>query len=255
MIFPKLIFIIPYRDREKEKVIFLDKMRILLDHVDVNDYKIYFVNQCDDQPFNRGAIKNIGFLMVKNKYPTCYKNITLCFNDVDTFPKEKGLIDNYITIPGIVKHFYGYKFALGGIVSITCHDFEITNGFGNYFSWGYEDNILNERVLKANMIIDRSVFFNIDDKQIIQLKSSPMRVVNSNDFRRYLQQVPEGINSISNLSYHIDEENFLVNVKNFETGYIHKKEYDSNYNSMSKKPPFVHGRSGSKRLSMNFVFS
>ena len=107
-------------------------MKILLEDI-TEPYEIYFAHQCDNRPFNRGAMKNLGFIAIKNKYPNHYKDITFIFNDVDTFPGEKGMID-YITTPGIVKHYYGFNFALGGIFSICGADFEKAKGFPNF--WG-----------------------------------------------------------------------------------------------------------------------
>ena len=79
-IVPKMIFIIPYRNRQEEQINFIFQMNKLLDCVNKTEYSFYFIHQCDDRDFCRGALKNIGFLMVKNKYPYCYKNITLIFN-------------------------------------------------------------------------------------------------------------------------------------------------------------------------------
>ena len=81
---------------------------------DQDDYEIYFSHQCDNRTFNRGATKNIGFLAIKEKYPSHYKDISFIFNDVDTIPFNK--IFDYKTEDGVVKHYYGYKYALGGIV-------------------------------------------------------------------------------------------------------------------------------------------
>ena len=82
---PILIFIIPYRDREQHRIFFHNHMvnNILAD-IPKEDYKIWYIHQTDKREFNRGAMKNIGFLIAKTEYPNDYKNITLVFNDVDT---------------------------------------------------------------------------------------------------------------------------------------------------------------------------
>jgi hypothetical protein len=249
---PILIFIVPYRDREEDKKQFIEKMGNLLDGLEKKMYEIYFIHQCDNKSFNRGAMKNAGFIFVKEKYPDCYKEITLCFNDVDTFPIQKGLINDYTTISGIVKHFYGYTFALGGIVSINCGDFEFINGYPNYYAWGFDDNMLQQRVLKSKIMIDRSTFYDISDRRIMQIPGSPMRVVNKGEFSRYLKNEPEGINTISNLSYTEDRE-CMVNINSFETNYFYDKDLDSTYNSNSNTPPFTVGRSGRKRCSISMI--
>ena len=88
---PERIFIVPYRDRAAFKNILIEKLSSYLEGE--NKWEIYFSHQNDTRPFNRGATKNIGFLAMKTKYPNHYKDITFIFHDVDTYPKEKGLID------------------------------------------------------------------------------------------------------------------------------------------------------------------
>ena len=170
----------------------------------------------DEREFNRGAMKNIGFLKVKNDYPNDYQNITLVFNDIDTMPYTKGFIE-YRTTPGVVKHFYGFTFSLGGIVSITAGDFEKTNGFPNFWSWGYEDNSLNQRVLNAGLIIDRSNFYPLADKNILQFLDGTTRNINRTEFDKFVQNTDEGIKSITNLKYDTNKLGF-VNVTSFNTG-------------------------------------
>lgn len=252
---PTIIFIVPYRDREDDKRLFSEQMNLLLQD-SVKSYEILYVHQTDSRDFNRGAMKNIGFLVVKNKYPDDYKQITLCFNDIDTYPCHKGIIDDYSTIPGIVKHFYGYLFALGGIVSICGIDFEKINGFPNYWSWGYEDNAFNERVIKASLSIDRCTFYAIGDEKIHHFSSSTIRIVNRIEFTRYVQKVKEGIQSIRDLTYYVDKNGneFMANITTFNTEYKVRSEFNEHRDMMHIRTPFNIGYSTKKRCSLNLVF-
>ena len=216
---PKMIFIVPYRNRDSHLAFFKEHMKKMLEDDDATTYKIYYIHQCDARIFNRGAMKNIGFLFVKNKYPQHYKNITLVFNDVDSMPIRKNMI-HYETTSGVIKHFFGFEYTLGGIVSIKASEFEILNGFPNFWAWGYEDNLLQQRALKAKLTIDRSTFFPIGDKNIIHLSDGPLREVNQGEFNRYAKNTYEGIFSITKLEYTFDKETGFVNVKWFETGQI-----------------------------------
>ena len=214
-IIPKLVFIIPYRDRVEHKEFFTIYMKHVLEDIPKTDYEIYFVEQKDALPFNRGAMKNIGFLALKYKYPKDYKNITFVFNDVDTVPYTKNIID-YTTTEGIVKHFYGFKFALGGIFSIKGCDFEKTNGFPNFWSWGGEDNYMQKRVEHVGLYIDRSVFFNIMDKNILQLCDGIKRLICRKEAATVVNMsTADGIITIRNLNYEFKDE--YINVYNFQT--------------------------------------
>ena len=56
------IFIVPYRNRAGQLNVFLNHMKYLLEDISQNEYRIYIVHQVDNRPFNRGAMRNIGFL-------------------------------------------------------------------------------------------------------------------------------------------------------------------------------------------------
>ena len=212
---PKIVFIIPYRDRIEHKEFFTVYMKHVLEDIPKTDYEIYFVEQKNTLPFNRGAMKNIGFLALKYKYPNNYKNITFVFNDVDTVPYSKNIID-YNTTPGIVKHFYGFKFALGGIFSIKGEDFERTNGFPNFWAWGGEDNYMQKRVEYIGLYIDRSVFFNILDKNILQMCDGVKRLICRKEAATVVNMsTTDGLITIRNLNYDFKDE--YINVYNFQT--------------------------------------
>ena len=223
---PEIIFIVPYRDREPQKTHFSVYMRYILEDLPKNSYKIYFSHQKDIRSFNRGAMKNIGFLAMKEKYPNHYKNITFVFNDIDCIPNEKNTI-NFKTTIGKVKHFYGFKFALGGIFSISGSDFEKCNGFPNFWGWGLEDNIINKRILNKNIIIDRSNFFPLGNININHATDNPFRLINDRETSSQLTS-DEGFTDIKNLNYTIEGD--MINVKNFETRYPFNQEEFYNKN-------------------------
>lgn len=216
MSIPKIVFIVPYKNRAEEKLHFSIYIKYILEDYNDNDYEIYYSHQLENKPFSRGATKNIGFLAIKDKYPNHYKNITFVFNDVDTVPCEKNML-NYITTNGIVKHFFGFTFTLGGIFSIIGNDFEKCNGFPNLYGWGMEDNAIYEKVLNNNITIDRSVFYPIGSKKIINFNSDSRRMINNKDPSNYKSgKFIDNLNTINNLEYNIvsNKENSLKNNTN-----------------------------------------
>ena len=200
---PKRVFIVPYRNRIQHKFFFSKYMSFILE--DQDDYEIYFSHQCDARTFNRGATKNIGFIAVKNKYPEHYKDITFIFNDIDTIPFNK--IFDYDTAHGVVKHYYGYKYALGGIVVMKGDDFERTNGFPCFWGWGMEDNVLQKRCEAINLKIDRSVFYNIGSPEILQLFDGISRIISKKDpWRGEHDNGVDGLRMLSQLKYNIQDK-------------------------------------------------
>ena len=209
-------------------------MKTVLEDLPPDYYYIYYIHQSDDRVFNRGAMKNIGFLMVKNKYPNDYHTITLVFNDVDSMPRYKNIL-NYETTRGVIKHFFGFTHTLGGIVSMNAKDFEMINGFPNFWAWGYEDNMLQQRVMNVNCQIDRTLFFKIGDPNIIYLNNTNLREINYGEFERYTKNTTEGIASIRDLSYVIDEPSGFVNVSYFSTEYL-QNSYRYNLHDLNNGP-------------------
>lgn len=246
---PSVVFIVPYRNRHQHKMFFLTYLTSILP--ENLKYEIYFSHQCDMRSFNRGATKNIGFIALKNKYPNDYRNITFVFNDIDTLPFS--YLFDYQTTPGIVKHFYGFTYALGGIVSITGEDLEKTNGYPNFWGWGMEDNVLQKRCEKYNITIDRTHFYKIGSQNIIHLFDGVSRIINQKDpYRATHDNGIDGISTINGLRYTIDDlsdnpidnlhcntnikrENvFYINIKTFLTGVRFESD---NYHSYDLREP------------------
>jgi len=222
---PKLVFIVPYRNREQHKHFFAQYMRYHV-LVDDTDWAIFFAHQDDSRPFNRGAMKNIGFLEVKRLYPDSYMDMTFVFNDVDTLPHRAGII-NYKTTHGIVKHFYGFTYALGGFFSITGGDFEKTNGFPNYWGWGFEDNAMNDRVIASGIVVSRDQFYPIGDMNVIHLGHGATRTISQNDVNRYHTKRMwnyDGLNGIQGIvAKHFGD---TINISQFQTIVSHNQVYE-----------------------------
>jgi hypothetical protein len=248
---PKKVFIVPYRNRVQQKFFFEKYMSFILEDMQKEDYEIYFSHQADARSFNRGATKNIGFLAVKKKYPQHYQDITFVFNDVDTVPFNK--IFEYETTPGFVKHYYGFKYTLGGIVVIKGGDFEMVNGYPNFWGWGNEDNCLQSRCQKFGIQIDRSVFYPIGSPQILQLFDGISRIISKRDFAKLKADKGfDGIQTIHQLRYTIDKKStnpednvfvyqndafYVINITHFLTATPYESEeyYDYDLREPTKK--------------------
>lgn len=232
------IFIIPYRNRNDHKKQFISYMKSYLEKINYKyEYKFVFAHQCDNRPFNRGAMKNIGFLAIKNKFPDTYKDITFVFHDIDTLPNESCLLP-YNTIVGKVAHYYGYKYALGGIFAIKGGDFEKTNGFPNFWGWGLEDNVIYERCISQKINVDRSIFFDIKDtKNINQKFDGFKRMISKRDSVIYKHETPDTMNDVKNLKYELNENNenneWYVNTSNFDVVMDPTKQVYTNFDIRS----------------------
>lgn len=246
---PKKVFIVPYRNRPHHKFFFSNYVTTILK--EEKDYEIYFAHQSDTRAFNRGATKNIGFLAIKNKYPEQYKDITFIFNDIDTIPFDN--IFDFDTRHGVIKHYYGFEYALGGIVAIKGIDFEATNGYPNFWGWGMEDTILQKRCQRIHLEIDRSEFYPIGSPEILHLFDGISRLINTKDTSRASRDNGiDGIRTIHHLEYTVDEKStnpldnintvestniYIINIHTFQTAIPYKEDgfYEYDLRESSKK--------------------
>jgi hypothetical protein len=232
---PKIIFIVPYRDRPQQQLFFRRHIKYIMEDYAAGEYEVYFSHQCDTRQFNRGAMKNIGFIAMRDKYPANYRDITFVFNDVDTLPFTKNYLD-FKTTHGTVKHFYGFTYTLGGIVSITGGDFEKCTGFPCFFQWSMEDNLLQSRVLAAGIKIDRSNFNPLYSTEIMSFRDGITRSINHTEFDIYMAGTTEGIDTITGLEYEIVDD--VINVKRFDIGRQENKATSEEYDLRKGNAPF-----------------
>ena len=235
---PTTIFIVPQKNRPTHKKNFIDffnKLIVENKNLEPDTTQLFFINQNDNRPFNRGGIKNIGFLIVKNLYPNDYKNITLIFHDIDTIPNDSNLL-NYKTEKNMIYHYYGFDFVLGGMFSIKASDFELIKGFTNFWGWGYEDNVILHRAIQNNITIDRSNFFDYKTDKIIRFNDenknniSNLKLINKREISMYTNQEKlDDLTNIKNLNYteknNANNNNIIdFDINNFETGRMYKIE-------------------------------
>lgn len=213
-----LFFIVPYKNREPQMFFFKNYMTYLMEDYEVFvDYCIYFVEQCDERPFNRGAIKNIGFMAAAQLYPDQYLDFLYVFNDIDTLPYQKDLL-TYTPPEGAIRHHYGFRHALGGIVSVAGREFEAMNGFPNYWTWGFEDNALQDRANRMNIDVDRSNFYEIGDMRILHIYDGTKKILNREYGNDYIcDDGKNGISTIRNLEYTIVGD--VIKVTRFDVEY------------------------------------
>ena len=153
-----LSIVVPYRNREQHLQEFITHVSAYFtrDKADRTiPYRVYIVEQTEEHPFNRGAMKNIGFLLGREA------SDYTCFHDIDYLPiwADYAWADTPTALvwfgaeirpvaPGrssrIARHNLDYFY--GGAVLTPNKLFEKANGYSNdYWGWGYEDSDLQKR--------------------------------------------------------------------------------------------------------------
>jgi hypothetical protein len=150
---PCLGIVVPYRDRKQHLDVFLPYMRDFFRTDNLNSEiscRILIVEQTPGLPFNRGAIKNIGFAYLAPQVDY------FCFHDVDLLPISADYRRS--SNPAMIA-CHGLEFSLdfirklfGGVVVLEKDQFEQANGYSNdYCGWGFEDVDIRERLLRCNL--------------------------------------------------------------------------------------------------------
>ena len=197
-------FIIPYRNRKEHLDKFIECFKNYFEETDI-DAKFYIIHQCNSDSFNRGAMKNIGFLEVSKIRPEGL----FIFNDVDVHPTYKGSID-YNTQSETIRHPVGeYNHNLGTVCCFWKKEFELVNGFPNYYGWGIEDITIKYRAENLNIKIDETNSAGLNSDRCINVKHYKNLNKESNEAqentRLFEEEKQSGTftNGLSNLQYEV----------------------------------------------------
>lgn len=154
----KVAIIVPFRDRQNHLYIFLRHMHPFL-RWQLLDYRIFVIEQADNEPFNRGMLMNVGFTeAMKVDNFSC-----IIFHDVDLLPED---VRNDYSCPSSPRHMstavdimeykLKYKTLFGGVEGFRVEHYQEVNGFPNRFwGWGGEDDDLYARIMKKQLSLTR----------------------------------------------------------------------------------------------------
>jgi hypothetical protein len=158
----RLLIVVPYRNREAHFKSFVPHLRAYFarDKWDRRiPYRVVIVEQDGNGPFNRGALKNVGFALgaAESDYT--------CFHDIDFLPIWADY--SYADEPSVIV-WYGVETRpiapgkthrvdvvdmetfFGAVVLTPNKLFTAINGYSNeYWGWGFEDNDVRRRFLAA----------------------------------------------------------------------------------------------------------
>ena len=218
----RLHIVVPYRDRYEHLLKFVPHVcsYFARDKLDCTiEYQVLFVEQENGLPFNRGALKNIGFALGQGE--TDYT----CFADIDYLPIWADY--SWTNVPStlvwygaeerpiapmksnmVVKH--DMEQFVGGSLLVPNDSFLRVNGYSNdYWGWGYEDLDLAERFRVTGTTIHhrKGTFFPLDhDNEGFDISGTSTSIAEVNK-SQYFARCAAGIQNfedgISNVQYQV----------------------------------------------------
>ncbi|MGH6727177.1 MAG: galactosyltransferase-related protein [Pseudolabrys sp.] len=151
-----LAIVVPYRDRAEHLEFFISHVLAYFERDKLDrqiPVSIHIVEQNGSAPFNRGKIKNCGYMLARDTADY------VCFHDVDYLPiwadyswsaKPARLAWHGLRLLENWETFFG------AVVLFDKAAFERVNGYSNgYWGWGPEDKELGMRCVAAGLAFDR----------------------------------------------------------------------------------------------------
>ncbi len=143
----------------------------------LREWKLFVVVQSDGEPFNRGLLLNVGYVLASSSDASFD---TYIFHDVDLVPDDELLAEYATTLPRDCFHHLGARFAryagagdayVGGVLACPGPAFERVNGFPNHFwGWGGEDDALRDRVRACSIRVTRPERGSMEDLEHLGLR-------------------------------------------------------------------------------------
>lgn len=218
----RLNIVVPYRAREAHLRLFVPHLRAYFsrDKVDREiPYRVLIIEQENGLPFNRGSLKNIGFLLGRDD------SDYTAFHDVDYLPiwADYSWVETLTSIvwygaevrpivpgrPETIKH--NLSDFVGGVVLAPNPLFERVNGYANIFwGWGYEDADLAQRIKRVGMSIGRrkgtfQPLPHVNEGFRLDFKPTPIAAVNWETYvKRWRdRQLPPEDDGLSDLAFKV----------------------------------------------------
>jgi hypothetical protein len=203
----RLNIVVPYRAREQHLELFVPHVRACFARdlgASKIPYRVTIVEQENGLPFNRGAVKNIGFLLGRE-----HSDYTV-FHDIDFLPiwADYSYAETLTPlawygaearpiIPGRPELAINVLSAFfGGVVLAPNALFKRVNGYSNlYWGWGFEDIDLGQRIKRSGKTIGRrkGTFQQLPHaNEGIQLDLKPTPVAEAN-YDLYLKKWRDGL--------------------------------------------------------------
>jgi hypothetical protein len=217
----KLAIIIPYRDRKLALDTIIPKLSEYVSK-QVENFEMFVVEQDNNNPFNKGLLNNLGFLINPDFDYYCFHDVDLIpeFSDYSYPEKPTHLSShcsqfNYINIPDKI---------MGGVITFQKEHFIKVNGYPNNFEgWGKEDDCLYLRCEKNNLNPYKHPFgryFSVPHQHRLTNEiENELHLKNGKKFKEESEGLSNGdINGLST----IDINKFLLNIKK-ENLYTHIK--------------------------------
>ena len=135
----KLGVIVPYRNREEHLTLFKKSIAEYLNKMNI-PFELLIIEQCDNKPFNRGKLLNIGFIEAEK-----LKCNYVVFHDIDMLPISVDYSYSEIPIHLATNITTNIQY-FGGVTIFPMELFNQINGYPNeYWGWGFEDDELLRR--------------------------------------------------------------------------------------------------------------